>query len=727
MKYGSRAFLLLATALTALFAVTAQSAQAAVGVGQSGWSWGNPLPQGNEIDSLDFSGARGYAAGKFGTLLRSDDGGSTWSGIPTGITQDLAQVSIIDADSIAIAGGCSVRRSDDAGATFSRLPWTASDASCAAALVSLDFPVDQTGFLLLDDGSVLGTVDGGRSWSRKTALPATKATGGSAKPTDFSFQSATTGVATTDSGRIYRTTDGGNSWTLIVNAGQALNGVFFADANTGYAVGKSSTVEKTTDGGANWDSKTSGGSLNMTGIRCAVVDQCIITVDAGDRVVLVAQDPDPGTDKLTFTSVTPSSDKIFAAAFSSTTRAVAAGANGTTVISNDGGATWVPVGGRLTATFSRIRAASNTVAYVAGKNGAAAKTVDGGKSWTNIAGPTGNDVIDIAFPTPTTGYALDDANGVSRTDNGGASWQILNPGTSSPPQAIVAPSVNTVLLIGPKGVSRSSDGGGQFSRVRGRTVDRSKLFDADLAGSAIFAYGSKIILVSTNGGKTWKKVKQPKRTALASVDFTSRRIGYALSQDGRVWKTTNAGKRWKDLLSVGSDEGLSLAFSSSSKGYLVIPRFGDSSGGYLLRTNDGGSTWNPQLLSSSQIASIGAAEGTDYALAGANSLLFTNSGGSQGAASKVTIKTKRKTVKRKTSIKVTGKVSGAQQGEIALVARRYKGESGWDFATVTIAANGTFTTTWKVTKQAYFVGQFVGDADHTGDGSSVLSVKTKRR
>ena len=284
-----------------------------------------------------------------------------------------------------------------------------------------------------------------------------------------------------------------------------------------------------------------------------------------------------------------------------------------------------------------------------------------------------------------------------------------------------------MLLIGPKGVSRSSDGGGQFNRVRGRTVDRSKLFDADLAGTTIFAYGSKIILVSTNGGKTWKKVKQPKRTALASLDFTSRKVGYALSQDGRVWKTTNGGKRWKDLVGVGTNDGTSLAFSSSSKGYLVIPSFGDKTGGYLLRTNDGGSTWNPQLLSASQIASIGAATGTDYALAGTNSLLFTNSGGSQGAASKVTLKTKRKTVKRRSSIKVTGKVSGAQQGETAVVARRYTDSGGWDFTTVTIAANGTFTATWKVNKPAYFVGQFAGDADHTGDGSSVLTVKTKRK
>jgi hypothetical protein len=202
--------------------------------------------------------------------------------------------------------------------------------------------------------------------------------------------------------------------------------------------------------------------------------------------------------------------------------------------------------------------------------------------------------------------------------------------------------------------------------------------------------------------------------------------GYALSQDGRVWKTKNRGKRWKDLLGVGSDDGVSLAFSDASKGYLILERWGDSTQGYVLRTNDGGSSWQPQLVASGQVASIGAAGGTDYALAGSNNLFFTNSGGSQGAPSTTTLKTKRSKVKKKSTIKVSGKVTGSQQGELVLVARRNKGESGWDFTTATIASNGTFTTNWKIRKQSSFVAQFAGDADHAGDGSSVLTVKTKK-
>src|SRR5436305_14720219 len=58
---------------------------AAVSVGHSGWRWGNPLPQGNTIRVLDFNGGTGYAAGDFGTLLKTPDAGATCTGLPRGL------------------------------------------------------------------------------------------------------------------------------------------------------------------------------------------------------------------------------------------------------------------------------------------------------------------------------------------------------------------------------------------------------------------------------------------------------------------------------------------------------------------------------------------------------------------------------------------------------------------------------------------------------------------
>jgi hypothetical protein len=58
-------------ALAAGLAATVAPAGAAVELGQSGWAWGNPLPQGNDLSALEFStGGRGYAAG---LAHRADD------------------------------------------------------------------------------------------------------------------------------------------------------------------------------------------------------------------------------------------------------------------------------------------------------------------------------------------------------------------------------------------------------------------------------------------------------------------------------------------------------------------------------------------------------------------------------------------------------------------------------------------------------------------------------
>src|SRR6185503_15485302 len=142
----------------------------------------------------------------------------------------------IDADSLVFAGGCAVRRSDDAGAHFTRLPWTASDLNCPEPIVSLSFPSDQVGYLLVRNGNVFRTADGGKTWSRKTGIPGTRVTGGGPDPSDVFFTSPDVGVASTGGGRIYRTTDGGGSWTLVLSNQRALSGLFFF-GNTGYAVG----------------------------------------------------------------------------------------------------------------------------------------------------------------------------------------------------------------------------------------------------------------------------------------------------------------------------------------------------------------------------------------------------------------------------------------------------------------------------------------------------------
>src|SRR3954468_13999076 len=96
-------------AALALLGAPAAAHAAPVQVAHAGWTWGSPLPQGDSLSSLAFQGARGYAVGEFGTMLRTDDGGATWTGVATGLTEDLDTVRMISPNSVVVAGGCPVR------------------------------------------------------------------------------------------------------------------------------------------------------------------------------------------------------------------------------------------------------------------------------------------------------------------------------------------------------------------------------------------------------------------------------------------------------------------------------------------------------------------------------------------------------------------------------------------------------------------------------------------
>jgi photosystem II stability/assembly factor-like uncharacterized protein len=707
-----------------LLAAVPALAPASVQVGSSGWQWGNPLPQGNTIHAMSFAGTTGYAAGDFGTLLRTTDGGATWSGLLSGTFTSLTTVQAIDADSLFAGGGCVARRSDDGGATFRRLAFTPAESTCRQPLAAGWFVTEQTGFLALADGTIFRTDNDGDTFGQKTPLPNAGAPGGQPVPQDLRFLTDQIGVGATAGGKIYRTTDGANSWTLVSDTSRIARSFAFVDATHGFAVGDGSLFLATEDGGATWTAKALAGigPTNLRSIRCATVTLCVMTTDQG--TALVRTDDAGATAKL----ITPSPDPIFATGFVSPTRIAAAGATGSTVVSDDAGVNFTPIGGRLTGTYTRIRAGAQPgTAFAPGLDGSLAKTTDGGKTWTRGNVSTSEDVFDVAFPTALVGYALDNSGGLFRTSDGGQTWKTLDTGTTAAPFEVAAPSTTTALLVGPTGLRRSSDGGESFSTVRDRDVVKAKLDAIDRAGSALFASGTRDLLRSTDRGKTWKPIHKPGR--VDKVDFLDANTGYFLAQGGTLWKTTSGGKRWSKLFAIGTERAYGMAFSSKSKGYLVIDRFGDTSqrAGYLLHTTDGGATWHPQLVVPTPIRPDGLAatgSGTDYLLGGASNLLFTTSSGEAGKSSALSITTKKRKLGKAAGITVTGRLSPGSSNQLVTVSYLPPGSSHWQHSTAKTSSSGTFTTSWRVRRGTNrFVAQWAGDFRSKGDGSGVLTVK----
>src|SRR4051812_24365969 len=520
----------------ALFALVAAGFAKDVTVGHSGWNWGNPQPQGNTLRAVEFSGSRGFAAGDFGTLLRTDDRGRSWSGIPTDTTAALSEIAIPDADTVLVGSGCVLRRSDDGGGTFKALSFT---DDCDNGLVAMSFPSSQVGYLVLDKGTVLRTDDGGATFAVRGAVPGTAAAqpdSATATPTDVYFTDTNTGFALargSSGGVVYRTTDGGVNWVERASSSEGLNGLDFPDPSIGYAVGSANTVLKTTNGGETWDAKSvpeAVPSSELTSVRCATTTSCLIATGSGDRVLRTGNG---GNGNNAFTAFSPAAQKIFAVSFSNGSNAVAVGENGTTVLSTNADSatpSFVPVADQpLTGPITRLRAVSASLVLGTGAGGKLARSTDGGRHWSTVQVPTSEDLRDAWFVDQKTGFVLDDGGRVQRTLDGGNGWTEIETGTTAVPNALYAANANVMMLFGPKGVRRATSGADpHFDPVDSKAASNTSLTSYDRGGGlALCASGRYKLIVWADPGASGRVAPPPvKKPHYRSVDFLTGKLGY---------------------------------------------------------------------------------------------------------------------------------------------------------------------------------------------------------
>jgi photosystem II stability/assembly factor-like uncharacterized protein len=73
--------------------------------GSSSWHWQNPLPQGNNLRGASFVDANtGTVVGDYGTIVRTTDGGNSWTVQVSSTTQKLWAVSFTDVNNGTAVG-----------------------------------------------------------------------------------------------------------------------------------------------------------------------------------------------------------------------------------------------------------------------------------------------------------------------------------------------------------------------------------------------------------------------------------------------------------------------------------------------------------------------------------------------------------------------------------------------------------------------------------------------
>ncbi len=196
------------------------------------------------------------------------------------------------------------------------------------------------------------------------------------------------------------------------------------------------------------------------------------------------------------------------------------------------------------------------------------RTTDRGAHWDIIIDKPHSPWLQaVYFPNPTIGFAAGHDGMVLRTTDVGISWDTLQlPGNAAlrDYNGVHFTSVTTGFLVG-----------GQQANDSIRTI-----------------------LKTTDGGNSWQIVKDELGPWLNAVHFVSSTVGFASGASGTILKTVDGGDTWTDISLQGNLSNRhynAIRFSDAMNGIAVGGNLTNDSIRTIIRTQDGGSSWQSIL------------------------------------------------------------------------------------------------------------------------------------
>ncbi len=169
---------------------------------------GDQLFQDRDLYSIRFTpdGKLGLIVGENGTIMRSADGGGTWTAQTSGTPKNLLKVFLLD-DQTAVAVGAdgTIVRTTDGGAH-----WQIIKCPKLITLFDVTFTDKNTGWAVGEFATVLNSTDGGQTWKVVSGGNTNDFTIGPYFTVNFT--DAQNGIAGGLAGELATTYDGGKTW-----------------------------------------------------------------------------------------------------------------------------------------------------------------------------------------------------------------------------------------------------------------------------------------------------------------------------------------------------------------------------------------------------------------------------------------------------------------------------------------------------------------------------------
>lgn len=193
----------------------------------------------------------GYICGSMGTLLKTTDGGKTWTKVQSDIKTSLNCIQALDDKNVFTARN-ELYHTKDGGATWE----TAGLENVGLAIFDLYFTSPGTGFIAKN--GVMKSTDSGKTWALKFDAAADEEYY-ALNYNQLQFLNANVGFCaggkTYDGstvGNMVKTTDGGETWTSLKMKMSQITAFHFLDANNGFVFNFNQELWKTANGGTTW-------------------------------------------------------------------------------------------------------------------------------------------------------------------------------------------------------------------------------------------------------------------------------------------------------------------------------------------------------------------------------------------------------------------------------------------------------------------------------------------
>jgi photosystem II stability/assembly factor-like uncharacterized protein len=507
---------------------------------QDGWFWQNPLPQGNQLISVSYvNSSLVYVSGYSGTLMKSTNGGLSFTIVPTGLRDGIGVIFINELTGFSGASG-GLLKTTDGGYTWQYIPAPVSGVSQIVAGTPMIF------YTLSDN-------------------------------------------------KIYKSTDMCNTWvvSLIPTVNTQVNGLHFVNSQTGYAVGKKlgftySKIYRTTSGGISWDSIVSNIRKELLGVEFTDVNTGYVTCQFGSLKILKTTNGCLNWD----TVFSPVSGNPFRAIKFFNNSEGYAGSYNVIARTTNAGSNWEEIYTGKNTNLVNINEGLGL------DNNFIFRTSNSGMNWTQISTGFKGDLLDVVFLNNSTGFTID-YDRILKTTNSGINWTAYYLGIQewSPYlENIMFVNDNTGYagIDGGK-VAKTTNCGVNWSVYKTNCFDHlhGMSFPSADTGYAVTKYG--FYLKTTNGGVNWITLERIQEHAFGDVYFINNNTGFAAGNSGDVGiirRTTNGGVNWT-LLMFDSIVYFTDAFASDPNTWFASGNYqnGSSVNGVIARSTNAGLTW----------------------------------------------------------------------------------------------------------------------------------------